>query len=148
MSQAPVRLQNQFKREHGEQCGASHHRRRRRHAVLHGGRIVAFEDMHQDARRLGVAGLAGIVARVTVRRPWHLQPAFPIDEISANVDALLNVVVDHTKVVIPKEVRRYFRGLHYQAVKLQRATRPHEFLHRTSYLRPGFCKWPNVTRET
>lgn len=148
-SQAPVCLQSQLKRdEHGEQRGAGHHRRRRCHAVLHGGRIVALKDMHQDARRLGVAGLTSVVARVTVRRPRHFQPALSADEVGTNVDALINVVVDHTEVVIPEEIRWHFRGLLYQAVELQRATGPHEFLRRAGYLRSGFCKWPNVTRET
>lgn len=147
-SQAPpVRLQSQLKRdEHGEQCGAGHHRRRRCYAMLHGRRIVAFEDVHQDARRLSIAGLTSVVTRVTIRRPRHFQPTLPADEVGANVDALINVVVDHTEVVIPEEIRWYFRGLLYQAMELQRTTRPHEFLRRAGYLRSGFCKRPK--RET
>lgn len=116
-SQAPVCVQRKLERnEHGEQCRASHHRRRRRHAVLHGGRIVAFEDVHQNTRRLGVAGLTGVIARVTVRRPRHLQPAFPVGEVSADVHALIDVVVDHTEVVVPEEIRRHLRGFLHQAV--------------------------------
>jgi len=102
-SQAPVRLQRQFEGdEHAEQSGASHHWRRRRHAVLHGGRIVTLEDMHQDTRRLRVAGFARVVARMTIRRPRHLQPALPADQVSANVHPLFDVVVDHTEVVVPE----------------------------------------------
>lgn len=116
-SQAPVCLQHQLERdEHGEQRGAGHHRRRRRHAVLHGSRVVALEDVHQDTRWLGIAGRARVVTRMTIRRPWHLQPALPADEVGADVDALLDVVVDHTGVVVPEQERRHLRGLLYQAV--------------------------------
>lgn len=148
-SQAPVRLQRQLERdEHGQQRGAGHHRRRCRHAVLHSGRIVALEHVHQDATRLGVARLAGVVARVSVRRLRHLQPALPACEVGAHVDTLLHVEVDHAEVVIPEEVRRHLGGLLHQAVQLQGAAWPDEFLRRAGYLRFGFCKWPNVTRET
>jgi len=116
--------------------------------MLHGSGIIALEDMHQDTRRLGIAGLASVVARVAIRCFWYFQPALSTNEISANIDTLINIVVDHTEIVIPEEIRRYFRGLLYQAVKLQRATRPHEFFRRAGYLRSGFCKWSNVTRET
>lgn len=72
--------------------------------MLHGGRIIAFEDMDQNARRLRVAGLTGVITRVAVRRPWHLQPALPAGEIGADVDALVDVVVDHAEVVVPEEI--------------------------------------------
>lgn len=104
-SQSPVRLQCQLKRDkHGEQSGASHHWRRRCHAVLHSGGIVAFENVHQDARRLSIVSLASVIARMTIRRSWHLQPAFSICEISADIDALIDVIVDHTEVVVPEDV--------------------------------------------
>jgi len=108
--------------------------------VLHGGRIVTFEDVHQDARRLGIASLAGVIARVTVRRSRHLQPALPVGEVGADVHALIDVIVDHTKVVIPEEIRRHLRGLLHQAVELQRAPGPHKFLRRAGYLRSSLCK--------
>lgn len=116
--------------------------------MLHSGRIVPFEDVHQDARGLGVAGLAGVIARVAVRRPRHLQPALPVGEVGADIHALIDVVVNHTEVVVPEEIRRHFRGLLHQTVELQRASGPHEFLRRAGYLRSSLCKWPNVTRET
>lgn len=104
-SQGPVRLQCQLKRdEHGEQSGASHHWRRRCHAVLHSGGIVAFENVHQDTRRLSVVCLASVIAWMAVGRSWYLQPAFPICEIGAYVDALIDVVVDHTEIVVPEDV--------------------------------------------
>lgn len=79
--------------------------------MLHDGRIVVFEDVHQNARRLSVAGITGVLARVAVRRPRHFQLALPVGEVSADVHASIDIVVDHTEVKVPGEIRRHLRGI-------------------------------------
>ena len=102
----------------GDEGRAGDNRGRAGQAVLHRRWIVAVEDVHKDARRCGVASLAGVVARVTARGARHFEPRFPGREVRAHVHALLHVVVDHAVVVVPEEEERLLRRLLHHAVQL------------------------------
>ncbi|KAL2722818.1 hemicentin-1-like [Vespula squamosa] len=67
---------------------------------------------------------AGVVPRMLLGYTLYLQPTFMFNQVDVDLDSLFDVVVDHSMVVIPEEIRRCYGGLFDNAVKLQSASRP------------------------
>lgn len=70
--------------------------------MLHGGRIISLEHVHQDTGRLRVAGLAGVISGMAIGRVGHLQPALAARQVRADIHPLFDVVVDHPEVMVPE----------------------------------------------
>lgn len=85
---------------------------------MHGGGIIAVENMNENPGGLGVAGLAGVISGMSSGSVENFEPTLARQEVRANVHSLLRLETDHPKIVVPKKVRRRFRRLLHLTMQL------------------------------
>lgn len=73
--------------------------------------LLTVKYVNVGAGRLGVARHAGVVSGMMRRRAGYRQRARLLGELGGDVDPPIDVVVYHTIVVIPEDVRRRLRTL-------------------------------------
>lgn len=77
--------------------------------MLHCCWIITVENVNENSSWLGIAGNAGVISGMTAGCPRHFQPTLAGQKVRTHINTLLNVVVYHSNIVVPKKIGRRFR---------------------------------------
>ncbi|KAL2722819.1 hemicentin-1-like [Vespula squamosa] len=76
----------------------------------------------------------------------YLQPTFMFNQVDVDLDSLFDIVIDHSMVMIPKEIRRCYGRLFDNAVKLQSASGTDKYTYNI-YSVIGIRKYQSLMRS-
>jgi len=87
-----------------------------------------------------VAGCASVIAGMGTGRPFNVQGAVFVRQVRRHVDAPIDIVIDHSAVVIPEYIHGIHRTLSNHALQVQRAVKHQILLGSTGYFGLRFCE--------